>query len=158
MGGDAISDVLFGDYSPAARMTFTMYDAGITQRSMYDMNLRGSPGTQNGGITYQFYENTFGPPLWPFGAGLSFTTFSHKCTQSSVRASTAEAVQSGGPLSFECSVTNTGSVASDTVVLGWLTSNATDAPLVELAAFARVTALAPGKTASVNMTLPSQVK
>ena len=158
MGGQAIADVLFGDYSPSARMTYTMYDAGISSlRSMYDMSLRGTPDSQNGGITYQFYENAFGAPLWPFAAGLSYTTFSHKCTQSSLRASTLEAASRERPLSYECSVTNTGSVTSDTVVLGWLTSNATDAPLVELIAFGRVTTLQPGKTATVNMTLPPQV-
>lgn len=115
-------------------MTFTMYDTGISQRSMYDMSLRGS-----GGITYQFYTGSFGAPLWPFGAGLSFTSFSHKCSQSrrSV-ATTVEAARMAHPLSYSCSVTNIGSATSDTVVLGWLTSNATDAPLVELFAFGRV--------------------
>lgn len=74
MGGDAITDVLFGDYSPSGRLTFTMYVAEITRRSMYDMSLRGTPGSQNGGITYQWYSDKFGQPLWPFGTGESFTS------------------------------------------------------------------------------------
>lgn len=91
------------------------------------------------------------------------SAFSYSCQQASLKsaattATTAEAASTEHPLSYTCTVTNTGGVISDTVVLGWLTSgNASDAPLRELFAFSRVTALAPGKTVHVNMTLSPQV-
>ena len=159
MGGDAIADVLYGDYSPSAKLTFTMYDEGISKRSMEDMSLRGAPGSGNGGITYQHYTNAFGAPLWPFGHGSSFSTFSHHCSGSGARRTvmTADAASEERAEIYVCTVTNTGTVVSDATVLAWLSSNATDAPLTELFAFGRVTALVPGKTAPVNLTLPPRV-
>jgi beta-glucosidase len=125
---------------------------------MEDMSLRGAPGSGNGGITYQHYSNTFGEPLWPFGHGESFSTFAYRCSGSeATTASTAVAASEDSALVYSCTVANTGEVASDVVVLGWVSSNTTDAPLTELFAFGRATALAPGKTAAVDLTLAPKV-
>lgn len=73
-GGEAIADVLFGQYNPSGRLTQTFYDSSfINQVIIQDMNMRpvnGSPGR-----TYRFYT---GVPVYPFGYGLSYSTFQYE--------------------------------------------------------------------------------
>lgn len=176
-GGTAIARTLFGEVSPAGRLTTTFYDNSInTRRNISDMGLRDL-----GGITYQHYTGT---PLWNFGFGLSYTTFSftvHTNTEgsndersgSSIPSitTTAAAVADHHPRHYSSQgrepspagpytvvVTNTGRVVSDCVVLGFLSSNHTDAPAnKELFDFDRVRHLAPGASATVYLTIPAQV-
>lgn len=72
-GGEAIADVIFGNYNPSGRITQTFYDnAYLAQVVKQDMNMRpvnGSPGR-----TYRFYT---GEPVYPFGHGLSYSTFQY---------------------------------------------------------------------------------
>lgn len=72
-GGEAISDVLFGNYNPSGRLTQTFYDSSYLDRVVkQDMNMRpvnGSPGR-----TYRFYAEE---PVYPFGYGLSYSTFQY---------------------------------------------------------------------------------
>ncbi|XP_035701811.1 beta-xylosidase/alpha-L-arabinofuranosidase 1-like [Folsomia candida] len=73
-GGEAIADVLFGRYNPSGRLAQTFYsNEVITQFEKYDMNMRPTEGTSTG-RTYRFYEGT---PVYPFGFGLSYTTFGY---------------------------------------------------------------------------------
>lgn len=70
-GGEAIADVLFGNYNPSGRLTQTFYaNSYLDEVIKQDMNLRpinGSPGR-----TYRFYKEE---PVYQFGFGLSYTTF-----------------------------------------------------------------------------------
>ncbi|KAJ6615735.1 Beta-xylosidase/alpha-L-arabinofuranosidase 2 [Pseudolycoriella hygida] len=72
-GGEAIADVLFGNYNPSGRLTQTFYDTNfLGQVTIQDMNMRpvnGSPGR-----TYRFFT---GNPVYPFGHGLSYTSFQY---------------------------------------------------------------------------------
>ena len=83
LGGDAIAAVLHGDVSPSGRLPYTMYDADFTSRrpDIGDMSLSGG-----GGLTYQYYD---GEALWPFGWGLSYTTFALRWSSASGAAQTA---------------------------------------------------------------------
>jgi beta-glucosidase len=66
--GTAIADVLFGDYNPAGRTTMTWYAADSDLPSdMLQYDIRAGKG-----LTYQYFTGT---PLYPFGYGLSYTTF-----------------------------------------------------------------------------------
>lgn len=168
LGGDAIAAVLLGDVSPAGRTTTTIYDqALVTQRNITDMEMRPhkSPaGGQVPGITHRFYGGT---PLFPFGWGLSYTSFGFKWAGAGAgtgawQVSTANVVaalpafyrrqpQPSMP-AFGVAVTNSGSTrTSDVVVLCFVSSADPEAPRRQLAGFERVKALKPGQTVTVNI-------
>ena len=158
LGGGAIANILFGLVSPAEKLIYTIYDKSfLTSRpSIMDMNLR-----DNGGITYRYYTGT---PVYPFGYGLSYTNFTYKYYNSSSDLTRtvntkllADFYRNGyyfyktEATSFVVEVTNTGNMASDCVVLGFVTSeNDPDAPLIKLFDFQR-TFVDIGQ--SVNVTL-----
>ncbi len=74
-GGTAIASVVFGQYNPAARLPITFYPSSyVDGLSMFDMSMR--PSTTNPDRTYKFYT---GQPVYEFGYGLSYTTFSYAC-------------------------------------------------------------------------------
>ena len=65
-GGDALADVLFGDYNPAGRLPVTFYKSAEQLPPFTDYSMKGR--------TYRYFT---GEPLFPFGFGLSYTTFSY---------------------------------------------------------------------------------
>lgn len=73
-GGDAIAQVIFGDYNPGGRSPFTWYPQEYAnQVPMTDMNMRANATANFPGRTYRFYN---GKPIYEFGHGLSYSTFS----------------------------------------------------------------------------------
>ncbi|MDN3492726.1 glycoside hydrolase family 3 protein [Winogradskyella bathintestinalis] len=68
-GGDAIADVLFGDYNPAGRLPVTFYSSTTELPDFKDYNMRAGKG-----FTYRYYQ---GKALYPFGHGLSYTNFEY---------------------------------------------------------------------------------
>ena len=114
-GGEAVADVLFGDYNPAGRLPVTFYasDADLPDFTDYDME----------GHTYRYFK---GQPLFAFGHGLSYTTFSY-----------GDAVVENGTIRIP--VTNTGSMDGDEVVQVYVKSVADiDGPAKSLRGFERV--------------------
>jgi len=150
-GGTAIADVIFGGISPAGRLSYTMYPQSYIERVPYwDMNMRPNKNGSYPGRTYRFYK---GPTVYPFGYGLSYTTFSYKWAicPSAVRISD---LQSGGTAKYMVTVTNTGKRSSDVVVLAYVTNtNRDDAPIKQLFDFTRVRNLAPGKSQNIRFTM-----
>eukprot|EP00944_MAST-04C_sp_MAST-4C-sp1_P007923 g7923.t1 len=163
LGGDAIASALYGDYSPAGRLTTLVYPKDIVAaRNISDMCLRCK-----GGITYKYYT---GKPLWDFGFGLSYTKFSFKVVSSTRLVVSTDAIfqhgsiyfQSGGtvksPAAYDVNVTNTGTFDSECSVLGFVSSDHEDAPInKELFDFARVGPLQPGESTIVHLSLPASV-
>ena len=160
-GGDAIADVLLGDYSPAGRLPVTFYDSSVNLRSNFnpeDMSLR-----QGNGVTYQHYRGT---PLYEFGFGLSYSTFRFQWSEPPPTASTTQAVAAAHdddpPLVYRVTVTNTGEVASGVAVLAFVNTSIqhldpdTDPlpspPLRKLFNFTR-TFLAPGASVHLEFSL-----
>jgi len=123
-GGTAIADVLFGDYNPAGRLPVTFYKSVADLPAFSDYNMQGR--------TYRFFK---GNPLYPFGFGLSYTTFKYsKLTPTSTR------VKAGESLQITVDVQNVGSLSGDEVVQLYVTDTAASfpVPMRSLAGFKRV--------------------
>lgn len=141
-GGRAVADVLFGDYNPAGRLPVTFYRNLSQLPDFEDYNMKGH--------TYRFFE---GEPLFPFGYGLSYTTFRY----GKVRLSSS--VKVGETAKLVVPVTNTGDRDGEEVVQVYLKKQGeTDGPIKTLRAFKRVSIPA-GKTVKVELELtPKQLE
>ncbi|KAE9594916.1 hypothetical protein Lal_00013192 [Lupinus albus] len=74
-GGTAIADVIFGTTNPGGRLPNTWYPQDYVDNvPMTNMDMRANPASGYPGRTYRFYK---GPVVFPFGHGLSYTTFTH---------------------------------------------------------------------------------
>jgi beta-glucosidase len=138
-GGSAIADVLFGDYNPAGRLPVTFY------KSVSDLPPFEDYATK--GRTYRFFTGT---PLYPFGHGLSYTTFAY----ANLRAR-AERVRAADTIGVSVDVTNSGPVAGDEVVQLYVSHPASKVPraIRDLRGYRRVT-LKPGETQTVRFAVP----
>lgn len=111
-GGNAIADVLFGDYNPSGKLPIT-FPRSVGQIPTYYNHLTiGRPFTPGkpGNYTSQYFDDTTGP-LYPFGFGLSYTDFSL-----SNMALSATTLNKTGKLDARVTVKNTGKRDGETVV------------------------------------------
>jgi len=140
-GGTALADVLFGDVSPGGRLPFTVYRSVADLPPFEDYSMQGR--------TYRYFAR---PVLYPFGHGLSYTTFRYANL-----AVTPAPVEAGREVTVSVEVENTGRRAGDEVVEVYLVPRGAprDAPRRWLAAFARIT-LAPGARQTVRVPLPAR--
>ena len=136
--GQAIADVLFGNYNPAGRLPVTVYASTDQLPDFKDYNMEGR--------TYRYLRGE--EPEFHFGYGLSYTTFEYgKATLS------AESVKAGKGVGITIPVTNTGSIAGDEVVQVYIRSlDDPTAPVKELKGFERV-GIEPGETVNVKIAL-----
>ncbi|MFL6257750.1 MAG: glycoside hydrolase family 3 C-terminal domain-containing protein [Pyrinomonadaceae bacterium] len=112
-GGTALADVLFGDYNPAGRLPVTFYKSVDQIPPFEDYRMEGK--------TYRYFR---GEPLYPFGHGLSYTTFKYdKLKLGAKRYTTSQNVE----LSVE--VQNTGARAGEEVVQLYVTDAEGSAPV-----------------------------
>ena len=139
-GGTAIADVLTGKYNPGGRLPFSWVKS-IGQNPMYY-------SVKPSGRNYSYVEND-GKPLYPFGYGLSYTTFEYGNFEM------PEALDKDNALKLSVTVTNTGKVAGDEVVQVYMHDEIASVgrPLKELVAFKRVT-LNPGESKKVEIEVP----
>lgn len=134
-GGDALADVLFGDYNPAGRLPVTFYKSAGQLPPFTDYSMAGR--------TYRYFR---GEPLYPFGYGLSYTTFAYR------NLTVPKIAATGDPVKVSVEVRNAGQLPGEEVVELYLKSDAAGAPLRSLEGFQRV-ALAPGQSRVVEFTL-----
>eukprot|EP01120_Amphizonella_sp_Union-15-10_P013666 TRINITY_DN6394_c0_g1_i2.p1 TRINITY_DN6394_c0_g1~~TRINITY_DN6394_c0_g1_i2.p1 ORF type:complete len:328 (-),score=80.86 TRINITY_DN6394_c0_g1_i2:13-996(-) len=167
-GGQAIAEVLFGEVNPSGRLPYTIYPADyINQISMFDMNMRPNATTGSPGRTYRFYTGT---PVYPFGFGLSYTTFSYQYHSSEALKLPIEKVTSvidsenfyrGSSTvlaTISITVTNTGKLIGDDSVLAFITppdSGKNGNPLRYLVGFEKIT-LRPGQKQDVVFNVTAQ--
>lgn len=131
-GGTAVADVLYGDYNPAGRLPVTFYKNVGQLPDFQDYSMKGR--------TYRYFEGT---PLFPFGHGLSYTTFAYGKAE----------VKEGCLL---VPVTNTGRMDGDEVVQLYLNRpDDANGPLKTLRAFKRVHIPA-GATRTVSLPLTEE--
>ena len=132
MGGTAIARVLFGEVSPSGRLPVTFYKDINQLPDFQDYSMKGR--------TYRYFD---GEPLFPFGFGLSYTSFTY-----------GEAVVKGA--SIQIPVTNAGSMdATEVVQLYVRQPGVADAPLKSLRAFRRV-GIPAGETVCVSIPLTEE--
>jgi beta-glucosidase len=139
-GGTAIADVLFGDYNPAGRLpiTFPVAEGQLPLRYNHKPTGRGDD-----------YLDLTGQPLFPFGFGLSFTTFEY-----SGLVIERETLGTTGSTTVRFTVKNTGRVAGDEVTQLYIRDLLASVarPVIQLAGFQRVH-LAPGEMKTVSIDL-----
>jgi len=137
--GHGLADVLFGDYSPAGRLnqTWPTGDKQLLPIMDYDITH---------GRTYMYLKEK---PLYPFGFGLSYTTFAYEGLSLSAPSVTAD-----GAVQVTVKVKNTGQRASDEVVQMYVQhlGSIVDRPRLELKGFTRVR-IEPGEEKQVTIDL-----
>ena len=131
-GGNAVADILYGKVSPSAKLSVSYPNTEVYEPLCYNYQAEKDPRVQ-----------------WPFGYGLTYTTFEYQNLKVDSAATTAD--QSIN-LSFE--VKNTGQVASDEIAQIYLSPTADDQQIrpIQLQGFARVS-LNPGETKTVKVKL-----
>ena len=148
--GAALADVLFGKQNPSGHLNFTWYadDSQLPAMSNYGL----TPGETGGlGRTYQYFSGT---PTYPFGYGLSYSTFSY-----SPVAVDHSSVTADGTVNATFTVTNAGSTAGATVaelyVATPFTVSGVQLPNKRLAGFQKTNVLTPGT--SQQITIPVKI-
>ena len=136
-GGRAIANTLSGANNPGGRLPVTFYTDVNQLPKFEDYSMKGR--------TYRYFT---GVPLWPFGYGLSYTTFSY-----SGLALPKTQIKAGEPVDASVTVTNSGKFSGDEVVQLYLSfPNVDGAPIRALRGFRRVH-LAPGASQTVSFEL-----
>ena len=131
-GGNAVADILYGKVSPSAKLSVSYPNSEVYEPLCYNYQAEKDPRVQ-----------------WPFGYGLSYTTFEYKNLKTDAEAQTTDESIN---LSFE--VTNTGQVAADEIAQIYLSPTTDDQQIrpIQLQGFARVS-LQPGQTKMVKVKL-----
>lgn len=142
-GGNAIADVLFGDYNPGGKLPVSMPKSD-SQLPEWNENF-----TDDHGCGYRWYDAEGIIPQYNFGFGLSYTTFSY-----SNLLITPSSAYAGEFIHVSFDVKNTGNLAGDEVTQLYLTdvSSTIEMPIKQLKAFKRLT-LQPGETQTIEFIL-----
>ena len=138
--GGALADVLFGDYNPGGRLPLTFYKSVADLPPFDDYRMEGR--------TYRFFTGT---PLYPFGYGLSYTSFAYQNLRTS-----ADTLAAGDTLTVRVDVTNTGKRAGDEVVQLYVRhlGSSVARPREDLRGYKRIT-LRPRETRTVEFSVPA---
>ena len=141
-GGQAVAEVLFGDYNPSGSLPVTFYK-----------NVEQLPDFENYDMANRTYRYFTGKPLFTFGYGLSYTTFTYGDFQLASSAKVGETIKVVVP------VTNSGKMDGDEIIQVYLKKQGDDeGPIKALRAFKRVNIPA-GKTLNVELELtPKQLE
>ncbi len=146
--GPAVADVLFGDYSPSGKLPVS-FPRNVGQLPLYyNHKNTGRPPAERERYTSKYLDVPW-TPLYPFGHGLSYTTF----TYSNLRFSNSQ-IQAGDSIAVQVDVTNSGERAGDEVVQLYVRDDVASVtrPVKELRGFSRVS-LNPGQARTVTFTL-----
>ena len=149
--GDAICDVLFGDKAPSGKLSFTM-PKSVGQIPLYYNHLNTGRPLEKGKWFTKFKSNYLdidNEPLYPFGYGLSYTTFRYSEPRIDRTTMTAD-----GAVKVSVDVTNTGSCDGDEIVQLYIRDlvASISRPVEELKDFSRIH-LAKGETKTVTFTI-----
>lgn len=139
-GAQALAEVLFGDYNPSGKLPVTFYASNDDLPDFLDYSMDNR--------TYRYFRGT---PLYAFGYGMSYTTFSY----GKIRLSKS-AMKVGGKVTLTVPVTNTGNCAGEEIVQVYVKAlDYSEAPIKSLKGFARLK-LQPGETGKAVITLNAE--
>ena len=150
--GNAIADVVFGDYNPSGKLPVS-FPHNVGQEPLYyNQKNTGRPFSINNIVTYSSYRDTPNTALYPFGFGLSYTTFSY----SNLKLSTHE-ISKNGEIKVSVNITNTGNVAGEEVIQLYLRDmvGSLIRPIKELKGFKKII-LKAGETKVIIFTINSK--
>jgi beta-glucosidase len=135
--GQAIADVIFGDYNPGGRLPVTFYKSVEDLPDFTDYKMENR--------TYRYFK---GEPLFPFGYGLSYTTFSYS------KFRVDKAYTSGDTVKISVKIKNTGKKAGEEVVEVYLSNLTASVPVAirSLEGFKRVHLL-PGEVKTISLSI-----
>ena len=137
--GNAIADALFGDYNPGGKLCSTWYRDEDQLPNFHDYDIKH-------GRTYMYLRED---PLYPFGHGLSYTTFSYK----NLKLSDSQLLPNKA-VTLTMEVANTGHVAGSEIVQFYVQAGGErQRPAKQLAGFHRVD-LQPGESQTITFSLP----
>ena len=149
-GGNAIADVIFGEYNPAARLPLTFYKSAENFPSFSDYDIRK-------GRTYMYLNNMkdnskISEVLYPFGYGLSYTTFSYGKLEV-----ISKKVDASGNVTARITIKNIGKRAGDEVVQLYAHQEKASVlrPEKQLVNFERIT-LQPNESKTVELVFPAK--
>ncbi|MFC0776462.1 fibronectin type III-like domain-contianing protein, partial [Terrimonas alba] len=143
-GGAAVSDILFGDRSPSGKLPITFPVAEAQLPLVYNHKPTGRGDD---------YTNLTGQPLFPFGFGLSYTTFDYTALQLD-----KPVIKAGENLALRFKIKNTGNYKGDEVVQLYLRDELASVarPAKELKAFQRVS-LQPGEEKEIQFIITPEM-
>ena len=135
--GQAIASVIFGDYNPGGRLPVTFYKSVDDLPAFADYKMENR--------TYRYFK---GEALYPFGYGLSYTTFKYS------KLNVAKTLNSGDSVAVSVKVKNTGKLAGDEVVQVYLSDLSSSVPVAihALKGFKRIH-LIPGEVKTVTFSI-----
>jgi len=148
-GGTAIGDVLFGDFNPQGKLPL-VFPKSEEQLPFFDKNADSIEyGYYHG---YKLMDKNGTEPAFPFGFGLSYTTYSYKnlCVDK-------DTITKDGELKIEVDITNTGNITGEEIVQVYIgyESSSVDRPVKELKGFGSVT-LEPGEAKTFSIKLDAK--
>jgi beta-glucosidase len=155
-GGQALAEILFGDVNPSGKLPITI-ERVISDNPTYpnypqasnDLNFRAMTYTEDVFVGYRGFERNGAAPLYPFGFGLSYTTFSYASLSVSPGIATGD-----GRIAVSFDVTNSGQVAGSESAQVYVAQSGSSVPrpIKELKGFAKVF-LQPGETQRMTIFL-----
>ncbi len=148
-GGTALGEIIFGDMNPSGKSPCTFPKSEEQLPPLDRKALKATYGYYHG---YRFMDKHGHAPRYPFGYGLSYTTFSH----SNVKLDKNE-IGTDGQLQISVDVTNTGKIAGDEVVQVYVgaQNSKVERHIKDLKRFKRIS-LKPGDQKTLSFTLPAQ--
>ncbi len=150
--GNAIADVLFGDYNPAGKLSMS-FPRAVGQCPIYYNHLStGRPSNTWGGVFWSHYTDEENSPLYPFGYGLSYTNFDYSPIKMS-----AKTMSANGTIKASIDVKNTGNLDGEEIVQLYIQDVTASIvqPVRLLKAFNKIF-LKAGETKTVEFTLSAK--
>ena len=156
--GLAVANVLFGDVNPSGKLPITfprqLVDLPANTPEQYPGTNKVVHYSEGTFVGYRHFDAENIDPLFPFGYGLSYTTFAYNKLSLSAKTLSAES-NSTGSLVINCEITNTGKRSGEEVVqvyVGFPSTSAVPQPPKQLKGFEKI-ALRPGQTGRIHLKL-----